>query len=109
MTELTPYQQTMFSNLEKVEIGKWYAIKADRPDRESFVEALKLYSDVYHTLTFDSGYKAFKIALNPKSAVWVHEHTGLWDNITYNYDKEEMMKRVFAYHDELAKNLKYKR
>ena len=25
------------------------------------------------------------------------------------YDKEEMINRVFAFHDELAKNLKYKR
>lgn len=72
--ELTPYQQEKFNSLETIQDGKWYAINKDRPDREEFIEALKLYIEVWGTLEINSNYTAFRRTYPLGTLEWMMEN-----------------------------------
>lgn len=93
--QLTPYQQEKFKNFERdVKDGVWYAIKADRPDREEFILALRLFIDVYSNLEFNRDYTAFRRSYAPLCQLWLSER-----------DKTVTHQLVKEYHDQIQQEL----
>lgn len=95
--ELTPYQEQKFKDLETIKDGVWYNIKADRPDREEFIEALRLYIDLYSNLEFNRDYTRFRRSYCPVAAVWLSQR-----------DKTVTHQLVREHHAEIKRELEVK-
>lgn len=98
MKPLTPYQQDKFPHLEKsIKDGQWYTIKDDRPDREEFIECLKLYIDTWGNLELNKEETAFRRAYPIGTLIWMAKND--------NSENERLIKEM---HDKIEEELEKK-
>lgn len=86
---LTPYQIDKFKHLETIKDNIWYSIKPERPDREEFVECLKLYIDVWNNIEFNEEFSAFRRAYPLGTIHWLQKNNklALMDSISLLHEE----------------------